>query len=477
MVKGDRMKKIIDWLKNNKLLAAIIGIVLLIGIIVLVVFLITKKDEPTEEKNLREETYTMFVKINPLVKLTFKETYYECQKSDGTKDICSEVTNEVISYDLINNDAKEIYNDIDFKGMDVIESLIKLCDVARDNEIGFKSLEITTNRNLDWKELEEGIKNGSKYNEYYEINVDFEEYLNEQEIINKEILENTDIVSFKVKFDSNGGSKVTEQVVVENDTARKPADPSKKGYEFIEWQLNGKKYDFDRKVTKDITLKAKWKKVASEQKPEEQPKPNEEKPTTKPEEPDDGITSTLNKINLNENILVTEVNRANGDASTYVFSDNISTVLASYYSYGRYNPPSFTDEYREASDSRKKEMEAEFAAKLGQLTYNSSKAKKASSEIKSYLQNKMGIKDIKVYEDPKDFGYSYGYLYIHNESSLGKFGESFNEYFYDISSELETIMENNGVACIEGGGLGGGAEPTLLTEALCKEYNLTCARW
>ena len=38
----------------------------------------------------------------------------------------------------------------------------------------------------------------------------------------------------------------------------KPQDPIKEDYKFIEWQLDGKTYDFDQEINKDITLKAVW---------------------------------------------------------------------------------------------------------------------------------------------------------------------------------------------------------------------------
>ena len=40
--------------------------------------------------------------------------------------------------------------------------------------------------------------------------------------------------------------------------ASKPADPTRDGYSFKEWTLNGAAYDFDSAVTSDITLKAAW---------------------------------------------------------------------------------------------------------------------------------------------------------------------------------------------------------------------------
>ena len=67
--------------------------------------------------------------------------------------------------------------------------------------------------------------------------------------------------AYTVTFNSDGGSKVDNQLVVENKVATKPKNPTRTGYKFIEWQLNGQAYNFSTPVTKDITLKAKWEKV------------------------------------------------------------------------------------------------------------------------------------------------------------------------------------------------------------------------
>lgn len=65
--------------------------------------------------------------------------------------------------------------------------------------------------------------------------------------------------TYTVTFNSDGGSSVKSQEVT--DKVTKPTDPTKKGYVFLEWQLNGKKFDFDKTtVTEDITLKAIWEK-------------------------------------------------------------------------------------------------------------------------------------------------------------------------------------------------------------------------
>ena len=62
---------------------------------------------------------------------------------------------------------------------------------------------------------------------------------------------------FTVTFDSDGGSAVTAQKVL-NSPAIKPADPTKNGYLFADWYLGDTQYTFDTKITTDITLKAHW---------------------------------------------------------------------------------------------------------------------------------------------------------------------------------------------------------------------------
>ena len=83
-----------------------------------------------------------------------------------------------------------------------------------------------------------------------------------------------------VTFDSNGGSKVASKTVIKGEKVVKPSNPTKSGYTFSKWTLNGKTYDFSKAVSTNITLKATWKKVETEQKPETKP---ESKPEVKPE--------------------------------------------------------------------------------------------------------------------------------------------------------------------------------------------------
>lgn len=68
------------------------------------------------------------------------------------------------------------------------------------------------------------------------------------------------VTKYTVTFDSDGGSSVSKQTVVSGKTATKPSNPTRSGYTFKGWYLNGAEYNFSSKVTKNITLTAKWEK-------------------------------------------------------------------------------------------------------------------------------------------------------------------------------------------------------------------------
>src|SRR5690554_7739405 len=56
---------------------------------------------------------------------------------------------------------------------------------------------------------------------------------------------------YTVTFDSNGGSEVASVVVEEGSKVDEPSEPTRLGYDFIEWQLDGDKFDFDTVITAD----------------------------------------------------------------------------------------------------------------------------------------------------------------------------------------------------------------------------------
>lgn len=64
--------------------------------------------------------------------------------------------------------------------------------------------------------------------------------------------------TYKVNFDSDGGSIVDSIDVLKGEIVRKPEDPIKEDYKFLYWSLNDEQYNFNEEVVNDITLKAIW---------------------------------------------------------------------------------------------------------------------------------------------------------------------------------------------------------------------------
>ena len=74
-------------------------------------------------------------------------------------------------------------------------------------------------------------------------------------IINNNVKNNK---QYLVTFDSNGGTPIESVKVKKNSLVSKPNDPEKEGYVFLGWTENGKLYDFNTKITKNITLVASY---------------------------------------------------------------------------------------------------------------------------------------------------------------------------------------------------------------------------
>ncbi|MDE6141611.1 MAG: InlB B-repeat-containing protein, partial [Bacilli bacterium] len=87
----------------------------------------------------------------------------------------------------------------------------------------------------------------------------------------------------EVTFKTNGGSEVKSASVKSGNKLEVPDVPTKEGYVFEGWYLNGKEYNFEDEVNEDITLVAKWRKVEvddEEGNDEDDDNEKEEEPTT-----------------------------------------------------------------------------------------------------------------------------------------------------------------------------------------------------
>ena len=61
-----------------------------------------------------------------------------------------------------------------------------------------------------------------------------------------------------VTFNTNGGSTIPSEQVVIGQKISAPSTPSKAGYVFDDWYLNGEPFDFSKPIVEDITLVAGW---------------------------------------------------------------------------------------------------------------------------------------------------------------------------------------------------------------------------
>ena len=75
------------------------------------------------------------------------------------------------------------------------------------------------------------------------------------------LINNKKNLTYNVIFNTNGGSKINEQIVNKGETIVKPNDPIKEGYIFVCWMYEGKIFDFNSAMDSNIILEAKWEKV------------------------------------------------------------------------------------------------------------------------------------------------------------------------------------------------------------------------
>ena len=110
----------------------------------------------------------------------------------------------------------------------------------------------------------EPLKEGYTFENWYLNNQIFDldtEIISDIILVAKWKENQENIEKYTITFNSNGGSSVTSQTVVKNGVVTKPTNPTKNGYIFKEWQLDGKSYNFNTKIVKNIILTAIWEKV------------------------------------------------------------------------------------------------------------------------------------------------------------------------------------------------------------------------
>ncbi|MCM1370819.1 MAG: hypothetical protein NC181_02885 [Clostridium sp.] len=138
-----------------------------------------KENTNTKKEKEAINNYVAYIKINPLVKLELTQT---CKDNDCTDPV-------ITNYDLVNDDAKEMYKDIDFKDKTLLDIIPTLTDTVYDNGINFNNISIQT----DWEdvysseEIEKAITDNSSYNNKYTVIIDIKEDISESEIVIEDI--------------------------------------------------------------------------------------------------------------------------------------------------------------------------------------------------------------------------------------------------------------------------------------------------
>lgn len=254
-------------MKKNKIIIIILAAILSISIITTCYFIADARRKQSL-KTRKEEMHILYFKISPIVKLNFKERYYVCKNENDKK--CDKHYYRVTSFELINEEAKKVYKDLDFKDKDLYQVILTLCDTAFDNKIDFKKVELLTDSDtLIDSNITSYLKNNSKNKITYMLHVDYQKHIVEEQVLKEETKENIEKISYLVTFDSYGGSPVEAQTIEAGQKAIKPANPTRTGYTFIEWRLNGKAYNFNSEITQNITLEAQWQKNKTSNKVDE----------------------------------------------------------------------------------------------------------------------------------------------------------------------------------------------------------------
>ncbi len=225
--------------KKRKIVIVSLIIVLIVGVLIGGYFVLNNKKT---NKSVEKE-YTLYLKINPLIKVKFKETGTSCNKKDNKKN-CQNLTNEVYEITSLNDDGKKIIENIDIKGKSITDILTILLKKARENGFIFEEYTVISDYEY-FDKIKSTIDDTATANIVFKKNIT-DEY----------IIEEYD--KYVVTFNTDGGNSIDAISVEKNKTISRPNDPTKSGYKFIGWYLNDEMFDFSTKIEKNITLVAKW---------------------------------------------------------------------------------------------------------------------------------------------------------------------------------------------------------------------------
>ena len=146
-----------NLVKSKKFLISITSaliVLLIIGSIVIFKKGNTDDISTLQSDNSITNSYIAYLKINPSIKIEYTQT---CKNVGNENEFLDCEDPIVTNYELINEDAKNIYKDIDLLGSNknLYQVLNLICETAKDNGIVFKNVEIYSN----WENIKTYINN------------------------------------------------------------------------------------------------------------------------------------------------------------------------------------------------------------------------------------------------------------------------------------------------------------------------------
>ena len=252
--------------KKLFIILGVAGVIILMGVLL---FFLTRGEEQEEEPPIEvETTKTISESGTVLSDETFEEVIITVDVGDGEVTL----TNMTIGTLIIQGGGKESIKIEDSK----IDKIVS----ERDDDLGVRILFVGNN---EVGEIEIRyytiLESGDETNEIKkivvqspvdkltilelrEIKTALLELRTEAELVKMGETIITEVIDHNkvtVKFNSDGGTEIADVEIKKGEKVEKPANPTKSGYIFVEWQLNGEAFDFDEPVTENITLIAIYK--------------------------------------------------------------------------------------------------------------------------------------------------------------------------------------------------------------------------
>lgn len=161
---------------KKKNIEAIILIIIILGLLSIIFVLIKNKNDNKQET--KQETYIAYVKINPLVKLTF-DVNYECDKENK----CKVLDNKITNVDLLNDDAKNIYSSLEYKDKSLELVVASLIDIAEQNSKDISKVTVTSTYEFDKEDLTKRVLDNLTTTKSVEIGYNYQKNIDESSLI------------------------------------------------------------------------------------------------------------------------------------------------------------------------------------------------------------------------------------------------------------------------------------------------------